>query len=396
MSRILVVSMRIPYPLLSGYQVTMFNYLVALSDLGFEIDLFCIEDAKNPEANIFINVLKEQIPGIKRVGFIRIPLFICVPSAMLGLLKGLPFQVGYFSNFLSKLALKRFINNNSYKHILIHSSRLVEVIPVKWLAESIIFFADSLAMNFYARYKQEKSIKRFFYKIESDRMKSYEQSVSLNTKIGIFHNEIDIQFLEVQEKSHVIPILKHPITEYVPINAHTKKRFLFIGKMSYKPNIDAIKYIVKALYENPSIDFDIDLIGDNLSDSLLELVNNTQKMHYLGPVKELSAEILDSYGILSPINTGAGMTNKILDAIVHGRPAIASEFSAVPYFYFLKKSGNDAGILTFGNTMTFFTILNRLIHDLNYTNAVCKQSLETGKLFSISQLPDYLKEVLQN
>ncbi len=401
MPKILVISMRIPYPLLSGYQVTMFNYLNALSKMGFDIHLMCVKDGKHAKDNENLESLRTRIPAITRIDSVYIPLPIRILGSLFGFLVGLPLQIGYFSNFYTRRRVAAFIQSTKYDEYLLHTVRLINIVPKDLWSKSVVFFADSLAMNYYSALESTSGLKKLSFVIEAPRMKKYEKKMSLLIKAAIFHNTIDVEFLNLRSKTHIIPILKPIVKPVRPITTETRKRFLFIGQLSYLPNLLAVNSLVETFRDKKNLDYKIDFIGTGLPNNIIEQLKDIPHMNYLGAVDDLTTEIQDSYGILSPMQIGAGMTNKILDAIVNNRPSIASDYTAQPYEKFLssetngKININNSGILKFSTPHEMVGLMHRLISDLEFANKTVAMSASAAEYFDIDRLTTYFKDVFE-
>ncbi|MFN3589086.1 MAG: glycosyltransferase family 4 protein, partial [Spirosomataceae bacterium] len=103
---------------------------------------------------------------------------------------------------------------------------------------------------------------------------------------------------------------------------------VFSGIMDYKPNIDAVVYFVNCvlpliLEANKNIIFYI--VGKNPTAEVTQL--KSDNVIVTGWVDDISEYVCKGSVYVSPLITGAGLKNKILEAMALKRPIVASSIS---------------------------------------------------------------------
>lgn len=394
--KILVLSMRIPFPANGGAKITLFNYLKTMDKLNYKIDLVCFDDELLDDYEERKQKIKIQFQNINKIEIIRINKAPRIIGAALGLLSLKPMQVGYFSNFFIRKQFKNIIHIEKYEKIFLHTIRLTNLFDKKYLKKSVVLYADSIARNYEKSKNHVGFLKSKLFSLEFPLIKKYEKELDRKIYKGIFHNTIDIKYLEVNN-GITIPILKSRIKEFVPIDKDTKKRFILIGVYSYFPNIRAVEFILKNKYKIEKTNFSIDIIGGSLDKKYIKEINQLKNINYLGFVDNCNKEMIDSYGVVCPIDIGAGMQNKILDAFVNGRAAISTEFSAYPYEEFIKeKYGDDISndILKYKNETEFINHLKEISSNIELANEYAKKSYKLSEKFDLKLLETELKSIL--
>ena len=99
--------------------------------------------------------------------------------------------------------------------------------------------------------------------------------------------------------------------------------------MTYEPNHDAVEYIlnkIAPLLEKHGLNYRIHIIGKNPDEKWKHYLNN-EKIVITGFIDNIEAYIASMDIYISPLLTGSGMKNKILQALSIGVPIIASQVS---------------------------------------------------------------------
>lgn len=105
------------------------------------------------------------------------------------------------------------------------------------------------------------------------------------------------------------------------IACHTNEnQLIFVGKMSYEPNIIAVNYFAKKIFPKlrllyPKIRFTI--VGTNPDKKVLRL-SEIDGIHVTGFVESISPFFQKSTIVVVPMLTGAGIQNKIIQAMSYG------------------------------------------------------------------------------
>jgi glycosyltransferase involved in cell wall biosynthesis len=104
-------------------------------------------------------------------------------------------------------------------------------------------------------------------------------------------------------------------------------RILFFGNMGHSPNEDAVRFLVDQVLPGAGASVaGVDVIGPNASDDLRNYCAG--RVNFLGFVDDLAAAI-GSYDVLvAPIRYGGGTKLKMIDAMAHGLPIVATDCAA--------------------------------------------------------------------
>jgi len=102
----------------------------------------------------------------------------------------------------------------------------------------------------------------------------------------------------------------------------------FTGAMNYQPNCQAVSYFAREIFpaireEFPAAKFIV--IGKNPTAEISSLESDAIRI--TGEVDSVATELGDVDIIIAPLLSGAGMKNKVLEALAAGRPLVASKIA---------------------------------------------------------------------
>jgi glycosyltransferase involved in cell wall biosynthesis len=112
--------------------------------------------------------------------------------------------------------------------------------------------------------------------------------------------------------------LPHEVTGDWPAK---EGRILFVGNMTYAPNVEGVTWFVTSVLPLLSDDLTIDLIG-SASAPVHALSSDRVRVH--GWVPELSAWYRQAAVVVAPIWSGSGTRIKILEAFAQERPVVST------------------------------------------------------------------------
>ena len=109
-----------------------------------------------------------------------------------------------------------------------------------------------------------------------------------------------------------------------------KNSFVFHGNLEYQPNIDAVLWFVDNVIEKIDKKLNFLIVGAKPTQKIKELEDKYANIKVTGFVDD-PYEILNScLCVVAPMQTGAGIQNKILETMALGTINIVSELAAKP------------------------------------------------------------------
>ena len=172
-----------------------------------------------------------------------------------------------------------------------------------------------------------KSANQVFFLTEEDRQKAIEVFKLNANKTQVIPYGVDIKSMPVQNENAEADIkLRHQINE----NNHI---ILFYGTMGYKPNNDAVLYLLNklqpALQKHPNFFYKILVCGKNLPFTIEQKIKANPSIIYCGFVPDLNEYIDAANVVLNPILSGGGVKTKAIDALARNANLVSTETGAI-------------------------------------------------------------------
>lgn len=151
---------------------------------------------------------------------------------------------------------------------------------------------------------------------------------------------------------------------------------LFLGKMDYEPNITAVKYFVEEVF--PSLkdrirELEFLIVGARPSEDILSLCQK-KGITVTGYVEKTAPYFQKSAVVVAPMLSGAGVQNKIIQAMAYGCCVATTDIGAEG----LNLKGNDLAI--FNSTSEWINGLSDLLLNRSKRLELGRNARETVKL----------------
>ncbi len=130
----------------------------------------------------------------------------------------------------------------------------------------------------------------------------------------------------------VAPNVVHPPDTPPALPTEPPHRILFVGGLDYAPNRDAVTWLVgdiaPALARTATVPWEIHLIGRGGPELLTELRADEPRIVAHGQVPDVATHLAAARAVVVPLRAGGGTRIKILEALAHGRPVVATTLGA--------------------------------------------------------------------
>jgi len=325
--KILIICYRRPYPLNTGAEVRMFQHIEILSEF-YDIDVAYVSE--NEHENDYLNEICNNVIVIhknKIKEYFRAVLFYMFCN--------MPLQIGqsYYKE-LNNWVIKHY---KQYKFIMCEHIKTAPYIMnlSQTSKKDFLFFdgTDAVSLYLYNTCKLSKGIKKLVYGLEYKRMLKYEKKVYETIKNTILISERDKSYIINNVKAICNPatIFNYAIDlGYKPIVDEVKYSISFIGRMDYAPNVAAVTYFVERIYGNIKqkiTDVSFHILGGHVCDSIKKFDGNNGIVVH-GFVNDAAYYLQRSTVVIAPMRSGAGLQNKIIQAMYLGCTVITSELGA--------------------------------------------------------------------
>lgn len=321
--RIAYLTSRLPFPPIDGGRIRSYHFLRHL--LRFhEVTLYAIGSDPGRNADHFqrLDGLSQNLFQISTLGFVR--------NAVQGLLSHQPLQTGLYKSGELALALAQDFDRGNIDVIIAHLIRTAEYPRPFGSIPRILDMTDSIHLNYARMRGLSLSPHRLAAHIERERLEKYEPAVCSRFDNVLLASPLDIAWLQQRHCGANLTLIPTGIdTSDYPFHqgSFDRNRIIFVGKLDYLPNTDAVTYFVQEVLPLvrqavPKAEFVA--AGWNPPRSIQRLARKPY-VKILPNVHDVRPEVSRSAISVAPMRFGAGIQVKVLESLALGTPAVATE-----------------------------------------------------------------------
>ena len=323
--RLLVVSFIFPYPINSGGARDIYSRLEAMFEAGYEIDL--VATVRNPPSEVELDRVRPMVKSIRIVvrhrrisDLLSIAPFHCKTR---GDLKHIQLDGEYLAAIIESEFVGSILENPTlrarHRVLRIHND---ETYLARCLAES----AGTL-------------MERFSLWAESLKFRLYSPALIRKCDVLWFISGTEMKrFSESSGTGNGSPPRKYLVrTIYNPQRFQRRSlegaTVLYVGAISVPINYDGLiwylGHIHPQMLEDPSYQFVLaGMRGTANIDRLLEIIAKSGRVIFQPDAKDLQVLYAQAAAFVNPIQRGAGVKIKTLDAVVEGMPVVTTAVGA--------------------------------------------------------------------
>lgn len=334
--RILFVYSRPPLPMTRGDELTVSHLLEFLFARGHEVDFLTLQTPSfqwRPEHKAWIEsrCRRFEIFELSKIGALW--------NAGLGVLRGLPVQIGLLSSAAQQRRALEWVSSEDYDlgyAYYIRSSGVLHAIKDKVEAS---FLALQLSQTLNTRRLSQTAntwLERLFYRFESWRMGAFEARVWQGVDRCVVIGPKDLQAIRDVCEAHGQPPMDNHV--FGPHGVDTDQfspadpglcepaTVVMSGVMAYAPNVEAAVWFARQVWprilaENPAAQ--LYLVGRDPVPAVREL-DEIEGVTVTGTVEEPAEWIAKATVSVAPIRAAAGLQNKLLEAMAMAKPVVAT------------------------------------------------------------------------
>jgi len=324
---ILIVTTRLPYPMISGAKIRAFHILKALAE-RHKVTLISFYGSQTEErhfdiyASLGVRLIPILNPTIDRpVGF---------KALFRSLLSGLPLTVSKYSHF----AMAEAIAENSRTADVIHCEHMHMAEYLLGIhGKPNVLDAHNVETQIAYRYSRCESnmLKKLVLFLNYRAMRSYEKKVCAGCDMTLSVSLEDQQVLKSEFGAGCVRLLENgvDVDYFSPVNMNLQdhpKKLVFVGAMDWLPNSDGIKYFVKDIFPIIRQDYPgikLDVVGKDPPRDIRQL-SDIYGIKVTGTVDDVRPYVHDSHIYVVPLRFGGGSRLKILEAFSMGKPVVST------------------------------------------------------------------------
>lgn len=351
--RILIVVSRFPFPLEKGDKLRAYYQIKELAKY-YRITLFSLNDKK-----ITSDQLIELDTFCDKVITHRLSRLSIFWNILLAFLSKKPLQVGYFFSGSAKQKIKQEIQNNSYKHIYCQLVRCSELVKHIHEIPKTIDYMDVLSIGVQRRIESQNIFLKWVFKREYRTLQKYERDIFDYFENRTIISEQDQSLISHQDRKDILVIPNGIDNSFIEhdLNVEQDHDLVFVGNMSYPPNIEAVKYIAEHILPYNK-ELKLLVSGSSPHSTIKKLSESNNQITLTGWVDDIRTSYLRGKIFLAPMTIGTGMQNKLLEAMALGIPCITT-----PLANNAIKAQHNSEIIESNSPEEFNSEIKRLLSD---------------------------------
>ena len=373
--KILFVTSVVPYPPIRGDKLRIFNII---KNINLHNDVKVISIVKSKREAQYAEEFRKLGYDLSTISLRRIKGFINLLRSLWTLE---PFQVSFhFSKNLHEL-LRKETTSKYYDIIYFHLFTVAQYYKSINSKKSLKILDITDATPLYLKRFIEfikNPFRKLFFKIELKLINKYEKTFSL-FDVNYVCSKIDLEYYISKKIIGHFKLFTNGFDSQYFINesvAFDRYRILFVGNLPYFPNKDAVLFFAKEIFpliqeRYPSSTFYI--VGSNPPDEIKTLESKYIKV--TGYVDDIKHEYLISEVNVAPIRFGAGIQNKIIEALALGVPTVSSKMSVESFDDEIKKF-----IFTAETPDEYVSAICKIFSDMSIRNIKMRECSELIKL----------------
>ena len=324
--KLLFIASRFPYPLIGGDRITNYNILKFLSR---HYEVYFVATTHTPLRQEYLDSIK---PFCKFLKVFYKSKYQSVLHAFFALFKNEPLQVEYYyfndiQKYLCNLTQEYHINKVVCS--LIRTAKYVDSLPIQ---TKVINMADSLAHHYQNAIEHSHSLLwKMIYKIEYKRLQNFEAKCVKNFNGSLFFNHKEQKMYENFGNAILAPHGVNPnLFDLTYSDARYQHTICFFGKMDYRPNIEAVLWFSKNVMPLLNQKIQLIILGANPSKEIQKL--QSARIHISGYVENPYTILCSCLCVIAPMQSGAGIQNKILESMAIGQIVLTNPLGSNPIY----------------------------------------------------------------
>lgn len=359
MVRILVLCPKAPFPTFDGGSLRMYNIAQLLKN-KYEVHLLVIDRPTVSQKTI--DHLEEEFNSVY---LFEHKDFRFLLNLLSGLLKGDALQ-SHQHRFSD---VEDWVSEHGHGFDLIYCNTVQTAwYGIQSLTPTVVDFTDSMSRNYATLGNASNGPKKFLYPLESKRLKRYEEKVSELAERSITITAQDQEFIVSGHKGRKISVIPNGVRDklisYPPkkpqIFQPNHRNIVFVGSMSYLPNVDAAGYFahevlpkIQEEYQNTHFY----IVGKDPSTKVKKL-GKRKGVHVTGFVEEPADYMGHADVVVAPIRYGSGLQNKVLEGMGVGSPVVTTPLGREGI-----EARNGEELLVAGSSESFAITINSLLEN---------------------------------
>ena len=326
MKKILIISYRFPYPLTDGSRIRIYNIARILAQ-RYQVDLLAVNEGKI--ADEALDELKKTFNKVVAYPFHPLGFNL---NTLKGLLSRNPLQIYYFH--FGKV--QKWIDEHHVDYDLIFCFHIRMTRYLRKITDKpkVIDFIDATSINYREAQERARGMWRFIYPIENRRLLAYELKMLKEFDKAFITSPFDKAYLDENSghSNQNLIVLPNGVKEELFARKFEGKEenwLVFLGKMNYAPNVDAVVYFARKIFPLVKRKADVKflIVGTSPAKEVLDL-RRIEGVEVTGFVEDPYEYLEKAKVVVVPLRFSAGIQNKVLEAMALRKAVVTTSKAA--------------------------------------------------------------------
>ena len=323
--KILYLTTRLPYPVIGGDKLRIYNILKQLKKIGYDITLVSLVTEDDN-----LNLAKEHNEFYTRLIPVKFNKKVAYLNAIKAVFNDKPFIVEYFYSNAMQKVVDELLKEEQFDIVSGYMIRIAPYLEKHTNQNVIIDIVDAVSMMYERRIQTIQSLwDKFKIGIEFLKVKNYEKKCCKIFNLQTVISEIDKKYIEGFSSKSNIHIIPNGVDSdyYSPIESELRNEICFVGAMRTIANCEAVKYFATEIFpfikkEIPDVKFKV--IGANPRQDLIDNISGIDGIEITGKVDDVREYMKSCKLSVCPTKIAGGVQNKVLEAMSMGIPVVTT------------------------------------------------------------------------
>lgn len=333
--RVLFLSYRFPYPLIGGDRIKSYYLIRYLSEIA-DVDLIALDEAHS--------ATPETVPELERLANVQLLAF-DKPRAMRRVAKAVvtsePIEFAYYDDPTMQAAVDRALATNKYDLIICFFLRTAKFVrhhtqtPKLLVAEDARVILEERATERFSLFQGlGDQLQYLVRKIDATRLRGYEPRAMAEgfTRVT-FVSKVDERRILAANPKLPTSILSNGVAleNFEFYAGEREDKLVFFGYLGTYHNIQMARRLLKHIYpkiREVSPQTKLVIAGKSPDKELCKLIERTSGAELHADVKDIRPYLHSSKVLVHAQTVGAGIQNKLLEAMAVGTPIVTTPVGA--------------------------------------------------------------------
>jgi len=246
-------------------------------------------------------------------------------------LSALPLQAALYDDPAMARALRALAAEGPYDVAHVQLARMAPHLASCPARARVVDLVDALSLGMERRAARDRPPGRWLAALEARRLRGYERRVCAEAEQTVVASAADREAIGAPPGLAVVPNGVDAARFPFGRGPREKGRVVFTGNLGYFANADAVSWFATRVLplvrrSLPAVRFEV--VGARPPRALRRLARRDGAIDLVGPVADVGERLRAAQAAVAPLLAGSGQSNKTLEAMASGTPAVVSPVAA--------------------------------------------------------------------